>query len=263
MTARTITATLAPLIELLELDQPALVTAGLIREYSMQAGVAWPADLVVRRLRESGWLLDLKTRGVWEFAPAARAGAFGSGDSFIELRAVLVRNVDRPFAVAAESAAYLLGFASRRPDREVIGAPDGERLPKSLSGFRLVQWTPRSPVLRQAGLPVWSAETLLAYMAARPSGFRDWPNAGEWLGQAFAEVSPELLLSELLGRPRSAWSRAAYLADRAGRTELSGQLLSKAPDGEGPYYLGARRRTGTYSKAYDVIDSTGMESDRP
>jgi hypothetical protein len=53
--------------------------------------VRWPADVAIRRLREHGWLLDLATRGVWEFAPAARAGAYGSGDPLVELRATLAR----------------------------------------------------------------------------------------------------------------------------------------------------------------------------
>src|SRR5665648_905381 len=128
MTARTVPQGLAPLLQLLELEQPHVVTAAQVRGWSSEAGISWPADLVIRRLREKGWLLDLATRGVWEFAPAARAGSYGSGDPLIELRATLARDHSAPYAVAAESAAYLLGLASRRPEREVVGAPPGMRL---------------------------------------------------------------------------------------------------------------------------------------
>jgi len=98
--------------------------------------------VVLQRLRERGWLLDLKTRGVWEFEPAARGGAYGAGDSLIELRATLARRPDAPFAVAAESAAYLLGYASRRPTREVVSAPAGVTVPPALRAHRILFQTP-------------------------------------------------------------------------------------------------------------------------
>src|SRR5665811_484052 len=96
MTARTVPQGLAPLLQLLELEQPHVVTAAQVRGWSSEAGISWPADLVIRRLREKGWLLDLATRGVWEFAPAARAGTYGSGDPLIELRATLARDHSAP-----------------------------------------------------------------------------------------------------------------------------------------------------------------------
>jgi len=77
MTVRDITSTLAPLLELLELEQPRVVTTADLRTIATEAGIDWPVDLVVRRLRQRGWLLDLQTRGAWEFAPAARAGPSG------------------------------------------------------------------------------------------------------------------------------------------------------------------------------------------
>lgn len=259
MTARTVPQGLAPLVQLLELEQPHVVTAAQVRGWSSEAGISWPADLVIRRLREKGWLLDLATRGVWEFAPAARAGTYGSGDPLIELRATLARDHSAPYAVAAESAAYLLGLGSRRPEREVVGAPSGVRPPKAFSAFRVVSWVPRTPLLQRDSLPTWSAATLIAFMGTRPSGYRDWPNAGEWLAQATAGVGDEDLARELNGRARSAWARTAYLLDRGGASARARELLSAAPPGSGPYYVGARRREGRYAKAFDVIDSTGLE----
>lgn len=259
MTARTVPQGLAPLLQLLELEQPQLVTAAQLRAWSSEAGVGWPADVVIRRLREHGWLLDLATRGVWEFAPAARAGAYGSGDSLVELRATLARDRSAPYAVGAESAAYLLGLAGRRPGREVVGAPSGVRPPKAFRVFRVVSWTPRTPLVLRDSLPTWTAATLLAFMGTRPSGYRDWPNAGEWIAQAAAGAINEDVAHELHGRARSAWARTAYLLDRGGAPARARELLSRAPHGSGPYYLGERRREGSYAKAFDVIDSTGLE----
>lgn len=259
MTARPASASLSRLLELLELEQPRVVTRRQLAEVVRAAGIESPVDLVVQRLRELGWLLDLKTRGVWEFAPAARAGAYGSGDPFIELRATLARSPDASFAAAAESAAYLLGYTSRRPDREVVSVPTAVTVPPALRAYRIVRWRARAPLAARDGLPVWNVSTLLAGMAARPSSFRDWPNVGEWIARAAADCPVDEVLLELAGHPRPAWARAAYLLDAGGRAEGAGALIAAAPAGSGPFYLGPRDRPGRYVTAFDVIDTTGME----
>jgi len=259
MTAqRDITPTLAPLLQLLELEQPRVVSTTDIADYAAQVGLQWPTPLIVRRIRERGWLLDLTTQGVWEFAPASRAGAFGAGDPFVELRATLKRDPAAPYAVAAESAAYQLGLSSRRPERDVIGAPPGARLPRALEAFRLVKWSPSVPLVPWDGLPIWSVETLIGFMASKPSGYQDWQNVGEWITQAVRTLSADALVSELAGLPRSAWARAAYLLEEGGRPDLAADFIESAPAGSGPYYLGARESPGKYSATYGVVDSTGM-----
>lgn len=257
------TPSLSRLLELLELEQPHVVTREALKAWALEAGIHWPTDVVLQRLRERGWLLDLKTRGVWEFAPAARAGAYGAGDPLVELRATLARRPAAPFAVAAESAAYLLGYASRRPAREVVSAPVDASVPPALRSYRVVRWTVETPLVAREGLPVWSPSTLVAFMAAKPSLYRDWPNAGEWLGMAVATVDMGALRGELKGRSRPAWARAAYLLDLGGRADLAAQVLEHAPSGRGPYYLGPRDRAGRHSRAFDVVDSTGLEVRAP
>jgi len=259
MTARSSTPALGRLLELLELEQPRVVSREDLEEWAREAGITWPMNVVLQRLRERGWLLDLKTRGVWEFAPAARAGAYGVGDPLIELRATLARRPEAPFAIAAESAAYLLGYASRRPAREVVSVPAGVTVPPALRAYRVVRWAARAPLAERESLPVWGPTTLIAFMAARPSLYRDWPNTGEWFGTAAAAADGDLLCSELEGRSRASWARAAYLLDSGGRVELAASLLEDAPPGTGPYYLGPRNRAGRHSGAFDVIDSTGLE----
>lgn len=258
MTVRDISSTLAPLLELLELEQPHVVTTPELEIMTREAGIEWPVGVVVRGLRKRGWLLDLQTRGAWEFAPAARAGALGAGDPLIELRATSAKNPQVPVAVAAESAAYRLGFSSRRPDREVVAAPKDFRAPKALRELRFVTWTTEH-VTNKDGLPVWEIAPLIAFMAAQPSGYHDWPNVGEWLIAAVHSISVEDLIDELSARPRSAWARAAYLLDRGGRADAARDLLDQAPPGKGPYYLGNRAISGRYDKTYGVVDSTGLE----
>lgn len=260
MTARTIPQGLAPLLELLELEQPRVVTATQLAKWAEDTAVTWPPDLLIRRLRERGWLLDLTTKGVWEFAPASRAGAFGSGDPLIELRATLARDPSASYVVAAESAVYLLGLASRRPDPDVIGAPEGVRQPKALKALRIVRWRPASNPVTRDGLPTWGPSTLLAFMGTRPSGYRDWMNVGEWLGQAASQVATPELVLELQRRPRSAWARTAYLLDTGGQSEAARTLLCKAPAGRGPYYLGDRQG-GRYVNPFEVIDNIGLRAE--
>jgi hypothetical protein len=189
----------------------------------------------------------------------AVTSAYGAGDPLIELRATLARRPAAPFAVAAESAAYLLGFASRRPEREVASAPSGVTVPPALREYRVVRWTVMTPPVQREGLPVWGPATLIAFMAAKPALYRDWPNAGEWLEMAVSAVEVGPLGEELSGRSRAGWARASYLLDLGGRPDLAARLFEDAPSGCGPYYLGPRDRAGRHSGVFDVVDSTCLE----
>lgn len=107
MTARSVPSSLAPIIEELELRQPKLVTKAYIEALMEERGMNLRPEDVTHRLQMQGWLLSLKTKNAWEFAPASRAGKIGSGDPFIELRATLHHRPDLPVAVAYESAAWI------------------------------------------------------------------------------------------------------------------------------------------------------------
>lgn len=252
---RDISRTLAPLLALLELDQPRVVTTSDLADAASEVGVTWAPRDIARRLLERGWLLPLKTRGAWEFAPGARAGAIGAGDPFIELRATLRKRPEAPFAVAAESAAYLHSLSSRQPDTEVISAPPGTTVPTALEIFRLVRWEAQTPLTRKGGLPVWALETLIAFMCSKPSRYGDWPNVPEWIGAAFRDIDINHLAAELGGEARSSWMRAAYLAERAGNCRASQRLMDCAPEGAGPYRLTARETPGKYSSRFEIVDS--------
>jgi len=245
------------LVELLELEQPKVVTTSDLAEAAKAVGLAWAPRDIARRLLEKGWLLPLRARGAWEFAPGARAGAIGSGDAFIELRATLSKNPGAPYAVAAESAAFLQGLSSRQPDPQVIGAPPEARVPTALDGFRVVRWQPRTPLLPRDGLPTWSTETLLAFMSSKPARYRDWPNVPEWIVTAFRTLDVDALKRELQNQARSSWMRAAYLADRAGNAVAAESILESSPTGTGPYRLTAREEPGKYYSRFEIVDTVG------
>jgi len=250
---RPVPRSVAPLLEALELDQPILVTLSRVDELITETGSPTSATHAARLLREHGWLLPLRTSGVWEFAPGARAGAWGGGDPFIELRA---RLATRPIevAIAAESAAWLHGLSTRSPEPHVIALGPGANLPKSLDDFRVVRWTAADTVGDADGLPLWSVTTLLAFMGARPDKYRDWPNVSEWLADGTGRVSVEALRAELADQPRSGWARTSYLLFRGGNDEAADELLSAAPRGNGPFHFGPRDKPSKYIARFEVID---------
>lgn len=253
---RVVQPSIAAVLEALELDQPQLVVTADIDDLRRATGTVSSTRYLIELLTDEGWLLPLRSRGVWEFAPAARAGAFGSGDPHIELRAALRKRPDLPVALAQETAAWLHGLSGRPPSRDVLSAPDGLRLPPALSGYRVVRSTPRLEPEPRNGLPVWQVDTLLVAMADRPGSYRDWPNVTDWLSQAVARVTEDGVRAELQDRTRAAWMRLAYLLDRGGNSALAAELVTLAPPGHGPYHLGPRSTGGKYHAGFDLIDSS-------
>lgn len=252
-TARSVPRSVAPVLEALEMDQPRLVTLSHLEEVVAEADLSTSATHAARMLRERGWLLPLRTPGVWEFAPGARAGALRGGDPFIELRG---RLATRPIevAVAAESAAWLHGLSTRAPEPHVLAFPSGANVPKSLDEFRAVRWSAVEPADDNDDLPVWSVATLIAFLGARPDRYRDWPNVSEWLADAVRRVPTGPLRLELDGQPRSAWARTSYLLSLGGRDDEADELFASAPVGSGPFHLGPRNMPSKYSARFEVID---------
>ena len=93
---RAIPSRLGAVVEYLELFQPKILTADALGSYLRELGIRQDPAKVAHDLQRLGWLLPLRTKGRWEFAPGARAGALPSGDPFVELRATLQRRHDLP-----------------------------------------------------------------------------------------------------------------------------------------------------------------------
>jgi hypothetical protein len=209
---------------------------------------------IARDLQRLGWLLPLRTKGRWEFAPGARAGALPSGDPFVELRATLQRRA-LPVALAYDSAAWLQGLSTRQPNKHVLATyPSQRKLPPALSDFRVTRlWGALEPD-RKDSLPVWRVPTLLAMMAVEPHYYRDWPNVMEWLEEAFKRSDAADLERELDDAPNTARVRLAYLADRADFKHLADQLMQSARP-HGVTYLGRDRTRARFVREYNLVDS--------
>lgn len=278
-TARPVPRSLSAVLAELELVAPETVDRALIERVLSAAGDPKAAsrarvDDVIDRLRRAGWLLPMRTRGVWEFAPASRSGAFRSGDPFTELRAYLQRHPEDPAAVAMESAAFRRGLAQHPPSREVIAVDSAVRRDGALGSYRLVTVTlgPRAATLVD-GVPTHTVEALLVAMACKPGGYRDWPNVGLWIADAAAQIanSPTVntmdaadaaargvrgAIELLQPAPVAAWARAAYLL-RAAQQPDAARVLLEAATGRptGPVYLGPRTQAKTYDTTTGVYDA--------
>jgi hypothetical protein len=258
--ARVITRDIAPVAEYLEMVMPEIVAKDDVAMYLRDLGLEKETGSIVSRLAEYGWLLPLRTRGYYEFAPARRAGRISTGDPFIELRATL-RRKSLDIAVSFDSAAWLLGLSPREPAKHVLAIPyTQKKVPAALSDFRLVHTWGRLELKDVRGVRVWRPATLLAQMALLPSAYRNWADVMEWLEEAFRQVDLTDLELELEGAPPTGRVRLAYLADRAGFKYYADELFAKAR-AHGTVYLG-RSRGGTFYKKYDLVDSLLVESQK-
>lgn len=254
MQTRPVSARLAPILEELELRQPVVVTRSLLTEILAQTQVPLRTEAAAERLVRLGWLLPLRTRGAWEFAPAARAGRYPAGDPWIELRALLAHNPNAPVAVAFESAVWELGHSSHQPDRPVLAHRRDWRPPSSL-GVRAVTFDWRVPVKTVRGLPVWTEATILVAAAERPAAQGNWGNADDWLAGTFRAATAEDLLREAEGRRASTLARLGYLAEWAGRDDMAEEIETLLPAQLPVTFLGPRDRRAQWSRRWHVYDS--------
>jgi hypothetical protein len=249
---------LVGMVEAMELDQPRVVTLPELTRMAVETGASADeagAVNLVYRLRDLGWLGTVRTQGVWEFNPGSRAGAFGSGDPFIELRAQLAVDPAWRGCLAMESAATVLGLAQHLPSQEVVALPSGERLPRAMSDWRSVGIDlPDAGRALQDGLPLWNVEGLIVGIAIRPSGYRDLAGLAQWLPEAAMRLREKELLECLEGRSDAVWQRAAYLLRAAGADAIAETVLESRPPRH-PVWFGATRTGGSYDPVAKVSDA--------
>lgn len=227
-------ADLVRVVNELRAERAEVVTLGRLARFE---GSRCAGD-IARALRRTGWLAPLRTRGAWSFAATLSPLHMGE---FRELRAWLSASGGRGVCIGGKSAAQVRGWL-RRPTAAAVGAAVGARLPRSLGGYRVCRWDPQVPLDEVHGLPVWKPETLVAFMASRPSKF-SWDGIADWLPEACDALRPQALVGELDGRPRAVWMKTAHLVNEGGRAGLARSVAAAAPrSGKGPYVFGYRER---------------------
>ena len=253
---RNLPTSIAPVVEQLELDGDAVVTVDRLSDVLRGIGNMDDPRTLGYELQRAGWLGSLRTRNAWEFLPAARGGAYGSGDRFIEFRAQHAVDPDWPGVLAMESAASLLGLAQRVPEREVVALPPGKTVPKAFAG----EWRAVTLELSAEGLtavdrlPTWNLEGLIVGIATRPSAYRDMPGLGQWLPYSLGNLDLEKLDVLLSDAPSTARQRAAYLVGIGGKIEDRDTVIGRVPPTVVAWF-GPRRAGGVFDAVTQVNDT--------
>ena len=249
---RPIPSTLAPLVEQLELDRPELVTLDQLEKMLRALHVKTSAYKAAHRLRERGWLLATGVPGVFEFAPADRAGRISQGDALLPLRAVVTDTPDFPLAAALGTALWLLNITDRGPDTPEVALPKGPKVPRVLQrSFHVVTHSWQLPPLTIRGIPVHRAATVLVHLAHHPRQVRSWAAMLEALPDLVAAAPIEEIAAELGGRPHATKVRLAYLT--AGIAPDLARALDIRPAGK--VWFGPRGPLRRHDATWNVADA--------
>lgn len=209
---RSLSATLAPLVAELELDQPEVVTVADLESLRERHGIRTETKHLAARLRQRGWLLATSTPGVWEFAPGAHGGPLGHANPFLELTAALRVRPIPGAAVALGSALLALNLSDRGPARLEIAVAKGASVPAGLRrAARVVVFDSRIAPVRRDGAPVHSPVSILVHLVTRPTDVRSWGSVLDALPALLDAIDREALDTEMARRPASVGSRLAYL----------------------------------------------------
>jgi len=251
---RAIPPALAPLVEQLELDQPELLTTDELARLTAQLAIATPARVATQRLAKNGWLLPTGVRGVWEFAPGSRAGAYSSDRHDLLLAAQLAATPELPARVALGSALWSAGLADRRPDTLEVSLPPTVRVPAALRGnARVVRLKPVLEPAVDVDVPTDRPETVLVHAAATPTQVRSWASLLEALDELAATCNVDDVVREAAARAHATQVRLCYLLDRRPLGIQVASRLSVEPAGK--VWFGPRGPLRRHDATWNLADT--------
>jgi hypothetical protein len=254
MTTKPVPTSLAAIVAGLELRQPKVVTRELLGDVAREAGSKLTPEVLAERLVRAGWLLPLRLRDAWEFAPGAHAGRYGWNDPWIELRALLLHEPNAPAAVAFESAIWELGNTTHQPTKPVLAHRPKWHAPRVL-GARSISYDWRLPTTTIRGLPVWQPATALVAAANRPAAQGDWGNADDWLPETFRSATADDVLIEATGRGNSTMARLGYMAEWSGRSDIADLIDDLLPKNRQVTFFGPRQPKGRWVNRWRLYDA--------
>lgn len=246
---RTITPSMAPILEELELAADDIVTMERLDNLVRAADLRTPARVIAARLRQQGWLLDTGQRGVWEFAPAAVAGPHSRGGPTLQLRALLARR-NIACGLTFQAAAWSLGAADRAPSRVEVAVADERDVKRMPASFSISVFAPHVAYRKAKGVPTLGPASVLTHMATSPNRVRSWSSAAEWLPELAADVQLPDVFDELHGRPATVAARLGYLLQG-----LRPDITSQIPEPSTKTWFGPRRATVRHDSTWQIADT--------
>jgi predicted transcriptional regulator of viral defense system len=249
---RSIPPSLAPVLERLELERPRVIATTELARIAEEYGIRTPAKQVAHRLVERGWLLPTDVRGVWEFAPAERAGPYSDGDPLLALQATLANHPETRATIALGSALWLLNISERAPDQHEVAVPIGQPVPVSVRrNYRVVHYTSHLEPTVVNGVPVHHPATILVHLASQPTDVRSWSGVLERLEDLVAACTYEDVSTELLGRTRATHVRLGYLLSGIAHDWVERMAIRPA----GTVWFGSRGKVRRYDANWHVADT--------
>ena len=207
---RTISKTMSGILEDLELNGETYISLPELQRIAEKNKVKTAPSLIAQRLKENGWLLPTDQRGIWEFSPASRAGAYSKNDPLREIIAYQMKNPGIECFLCLQTAAWALGLADRIPSQKELAFPQMPRnqMSSSISAFFY------KPVLkpREArGVLCLMPESIVVHLATKPQSVTSWDSAMEWFPDVVYETDSDKLMEELSDKPDSVKRRTGYL----------------------------------------------------
>jgi predicted transcriptional regulator of viral defense system len=256
--ARTISRSIADVVAYLEQQEKTIATAKEIAQFLGVDRDDQRLSDVLQSLRRRGWLLPLPIRGAYEFLPA-RAGTNPSGDPWIELRLLLATERSLRFQVALVSAAFLRGYAERKPRKDILLVNKEQSLrPRLRDVFRVIRTKPErlfgSELLQ--GLPVSNASRLVLECVLYWRFAGDLRSRGHWVGQCLRDASAETVRRWSRELGGSVPRRVGYLAERFGAEHIANVLVPRRTGAIA--YLGPKHERGEFNAKWRVYDTLGV-----
>jgi hypothetical protein len=208
---RTISASMAVVLERLELERPTIVTSKNLSEILNDAGIQTPARIVAERLRKKGWLLPTVKPGAWEFVPASSAGVFSSNDPLLVVKSLISKHPALCFGLTFQTAAWMHEVADRVPARLECATENIQSSRVISNRMSASMFSPRLAYKELRGVPVLAPESVIVHMAEKPRAVRSWQSALEWLPDLAELLDVELLLEEVATRSGVSKARTGYL----------------------------------------------------
>ena len=220
---RSISTSMAGVMERLELERPAIITSEILTQILQEEGILTPTRVVAARMREKGWLLPTAVRGAWEFVPASTAGAYSSNDPLLNIKSVFIKHDNNRFGVSFQSAAWIYGVADRIPSRIEVATKDAQTSRFLHSVATTSVFIPMLEYREMKGVPVLAPESVIVHMATKPTAVRSWQSALEWLPEMVVLLEKDAIMNEVSNRNNAVIARIGYLLQGM-RPDISNEI---------------------------------------
>lgn len=251
--ARTISKSMAGILEDLELNGKTYVTLEELSELAKRHDVHTESSIIASRLKKSGWLLPTGQRGVWEFASASMAGPYSKKDPLMDIRAFKLLHPELECYVCLQTAAWTLGLADRVPAHKELAFSQIPRkqIPESINAYA---YYPTLDIRNVRGVSCLAPESIIVHLATKPDMVQSWESVMEWLPDVVYDSEAVNLLTEIADRNDSVKRRTGYLLQGM-YPEASNAIYDSIPKPISKIRFGARKPSIRNDEKWKVSDT--------